>query len=385
MTTFSMASPVCTPARSAWPRRLLATVALLAAAYTCAADTATNANANGNPMPGATVSNSLLPGSGHSWGFGALDPTRPYLFIARRENGLSVFDTERRQLVKTIAGSAGANAVAFAPALDRAYAVNMDGSLSIIRLSDLSLLRRIAVDGGNLNNLVYDGISGKLLLTSGRREKRSAIYQFDPLSERISLKREFDVGKFDAPLALADGSMLVPLRDEGQVMRISAATLEPLPGWAGKQFAGCEHPSALAADEKQGRLFIACRGKAPQLIVADLNSGDAIAKLPTTPAINALAWDAARRQLLIPSGNAASLSIVQQELAGGVERYRTLGYIGTRPWAHNMTYDTVRGVAHLFTMDFTQAAPDTAGHKQGPIFHADSFTVLSISLNQPSR
>ncbi|WP_343586318.1 hypothetical protein [Herbaspirillum sp.] len=336
-------------------------------------------------MPQAAIRSDVLPGSGHSWGFGALDPTRPYLFIARRENGLSVFDTVRRQLVKDVPGTAGANAVAFAPGLDRAFVAYMDGALGIVRLSDMVQLQRIAVDAGNLNNAVFDAASGKLILTGGRREQHSAIYQFDPTAGRIILKREFEARKFDAPLGLADGSILVPLRDEGRVMRISAATLEPLPGWSGKRFDGCEHPSALAADEHRKRLFIACRGKAPQLTVARLDDGAAIAALPTTPAVNALAWDTARQQLLIPSGNAASLSILQREDVKNGEHYRMLGYIGTRPWAHNMTYDAARGIAHLFTMNFTQPAPEADGLKQDPQFHADSFTILSITLGpQPN-
>lgn len=329
-----------------------------------------------NVMPQASLRSDVLPGSGHSWGTGALDPTRPWLFVARRENGLSVFDTERRTPVKDVPGTAGANAVAFAPQLDRAYVAYMDGTLGVLRLSDLTQLQRLAVDGGNLNNLVYDAVSGKLVITGGRREARSTIWLFDPQSGRIVKHREFD-----APLGLADGSVLVPLRDEGRVMRISAATLEPLAGWEGKQFPGCEHPSALAADEKQGRVFVACRGKKPQLTVAALADGRPLAALPATPAVNALAWDGARRLLLMPSGSAASLTLVGEDAAGG---YRTLGYVGTRPWAHNMAYDAKRGVAHLFTMDFTQPAPDAAGNKQDPVFHAGSFTVLSVSLTPPN-
>ncbi|EPN66323.1 hypothetical protein A245_06479, partial [Pseudomonas syringae pv. actinidiae ICMP 19096] len=38
----------------------------------------------------------VLPGAGYSWGFAALQPEQPRLYIARRENGLSVFDVERQ-------------------------------------------------------------------------------------------------------------------------------------------------------------------------------------------------------------------------------------------------------------------------------------------------
>ncbi len=334
-------------------------------------------------MPNVAIRSDQLPGSGHSWGIGALDPTRPYLFLARRENGLSVFDVATHKLLKNVADTEGANAIAFAPQLDRAFIAYMDGSLGILKLSNIIQLKRIAVDDGNLNNLVFDAVSGKLVITGGRRVGRSAIWLFDPQTNSIVKKHEFDAHKFDGPLGLVDGTILIPLRDEGRVMRISAATLPPLPNWSGKQFPGCEQPSALAADEKLGRLFVACRGKTPQLIVARLNDGTPLMALPATPAINALAWDGARRLLLVPSGNAANLTLIGMDGDDQTERYRTLGYVGTRPWAHNMVYDSVRGTAYLFTMDFTQPAPNSAGHKQDPIFLAGSFTVLSITLNLP--
>lgn len=232
---------------------------------------------------------------------------------------------------------------------------------------------------------MFDAIGGKLLITGGRREKRSTTWLFDPASGQIVRQRSFDAAKFDAPLGLADGSVLVPLRDEGRVMRISAASLEPLPGWSGRQFPGCAHPSALAADEKRGRLFVACRGKQPQVSIVALDDGKPLAALPATPAINALAWDGARGLLLVPSGNDASLTLVGMEGDGPAARYRTPGHVGTRPWAHNMAYDAARGIAYLFTMDFTQPAPDEAGRKQDPRFQPDSFTVLGVELNRPGR
>ncbi|MBV8625892.1 MAG: hypothetical protein JO174_20615 [Herbaspirillum sp.] len=331
-------------------------------------------------MPAVALRSDVLPGTGHSWGTGSLDPTRPYLFLARRENGLTVFDTDRHVVVTTLPGTAGANAVAFAPALDLAFVAYMDGTLGVLKLSTLTQLQRLPIDAGNLNNLVFDAVSGKLLITGGRRAERSDIWLFDPASGRVVAQRSFEARKFDAPLALADGTVLVPLRDEGRVMRLSAATLQALPGWEGKRFPGCEHPSALAADEQRGRLFIACRGKAPQLSIARLDDGGALASLPATPAINALAWDGARRLLLVPSGNAARLDLVGFDEDGATPRYRPLGYVGTRPWAHNMAYDPVRGRAFLLTMDFSQPAPDAKGDKADPVFLADSFTVLSVSL-----
>ncbi|MCA1323873.1 YncE family protein [Herbaspirillum sp. alder98] len=354
-------------------RTCIATALLVLAPLALAVD--------GAPLSAISLRADVLPGSGHSWGTGALD-AGGRLFIARRENGLTLFDPARHRVLANVAGTEGANAVVVVTALDRIFVANMDGTLGIIRRSDLRPLRRVQIDAGNLNNLVFDRASGKLIITGGRRQQRSAIYQFDPVSERVTATREFEARKFDAPLALADGSIIVPLRDEGRVMRIAAATLAPLPGWEGRSFAGCQHPSAVAADEPGNRLFVACRGKAPQVSVARLDDGSMVTTLPATPAINALAWDPTRRLLLVPSGNAASLTLVQRQDTGGDEAYRPLADIGTRPWAHNMVFDAARGRAYLFAVDVIQPAPDASGQKQDPRFLADSFTVLEVNLGQ---
>jgi DNA-binding beta-propeller fold protein YncE len=321
---------------------------------------------------------SVLPGSGHSWGFAAKDPTRPYLFIARRENGLTVFNTDTQQAVRTLDDSAGANGVVFVPDADRAYITNMDGSLTVVRLSDLKTLKRLPVTDANLNSAVYEPISRRVIVASGRRANQSTLYILDPKQDRVVGERNVDIKKIDPLLVLGDGNLLLPMRDEGKVIRLNGKTLETLASYS---FPGCVQPSALASDNANRRLFVACRGKAPILTIADLDSGAPIASLPITPAVNALAWDSAQRRLLIPSGNAGNLSVVQQDDA---DHYRMLGYVGTRLWAHNMVYDQARSTAYLFTMDFTQPAADAAGHKQDPVFHADSFTVLTLTLNPPS-
>jgi hypothetical protein len=358
-------------------------VLLMAPAACCQALAATTTPPAATDTLAAITHTTVLPGSGHSWGFAAKDPSRPYLFIARRENGLTVFNTETQQAVRTLDDSSGANGVVFAPHADRVYLLNMDGSITVVRLSDLHTLKRMPVSDANLNNAVHEPSSGKIIIASGRRARQSTLYLLDPQQDRIVGQQDIDVKKIDPLLDGGDGSVLLPMRDEGKVMRLDGRTLALRSTY---QWPGCAQPSAMSADYAGHRLFVACRGKAPILIVADLDQGTQVASLPITPAVNAIAWDAQRRRLLIPSGNNATLSFAQQEQdQQRGEHYRLLGHIGTRLWAHNMVYDPALSTAYLFTMDFTQPAADAGGHKQDPLFHADSFTVLTVRQNPPSR
>jgi DNA-binding beta-propeller fold protein YncE len=310
-----------------------------------------------------------LPGTGDSWGFAALDPTRPYLLLARRENGLSVFDVDQQRLVKTVDGSAGANGVVFVPTLDRAFVLNTDGSLGVLELSTLKLLKRIPVAQSNLNSAVYEPRTGQVIIVSGRRADRSTLFAFDPKAERISGAHELDVKKIDPLLLKGDGSFFLPMRDEGKVARFSSSTFEVLDTW---QFDGCPKPSALAQDVERGRLFIACRGDKPKLIVADRESGEVKASLPITRDVNAVAYDADNRRLLIPSGVDANLTVIKQLDA---DHYQVQASISTRPMAYNMAFDSKSKKVYLPAMDFTQPVGEP---KSDPLFHADTFGVTTL-------
>ncbi|MDX9669138.1 MULTISPECIES: hypothetical protein [unclassified Pseudomonas] len=316
-----------------------------------------------------------LAGEGHSWGFGALDPQRPYLFIARRENGLAVFDVEQQRLLKTLDNSAGANAVTFVPRHNRLYVANMDGSLSIVALDRLEVLQRLELDSGNLNNLLYDASRDRVIVTSGRRGDHSTLYLIDPKSDRLTGSVDVPAQKLDGPLVLDNGTFIVPMRDEDQVAVLSGATLAQQQFW---RFEGCRKPGAIAADQVHQRLFVACRGDKPRLVIADLATGKSLDTLPIGHAVNTLAYDHQRDQLLAPSGADASLAVIQRSAQGS---YRLLGSIGTRPWAHNMVLDAKRGQAYLFSADFTQPAPSPDQPKPDPVFHPDTFTVLTLQAN----
>lgn len=223
-----------------------------------------------------------LPGAGSSWGFIALDPSRPYLYLARRENGLSVFDVDQQRPVKTLEQSAGANGVVLVPELDR------------------------------------------LLLLKG------------------------------------DGSFFMPMRDEGQVARLSTSSFAVLDTW---RYPQCSRPSALAQDAERGRLFIACRGEQPQLLVVDRDSGALKASLPIGRDVNALAYDPQQRVLLIPSGVDASLTLVDQLDA---DHYRLRSSVSTTPMAYNMAFDPGSKRVYLAAMDFTQPLDQASPAKADP-------------------
>ena len=323
----------------------------------------------------AERSATVLPGSGHSWGFAALARDGGELLLARRENGLTIYDTTHRQVLARIPGTEGANAVAAVPLADRLYVAGMDGSVIVVRASDRQVLKHVALDIGNLNNILYDPDSGQVLVTSGRRGTVSRVYRLDPACDCVRATLDLPAAKLDAPVLLGPGMVALPLRDEGRIAVIDLRRLTLTRLW---QPAQCARPSALAADPAGKRLFVACRGAEPRLLSLDADSGAVLASVAAGRDINALAYDARRDWLLAPSGADARLAIHD---AGRAGQLRRLAAIGTRPWAHNMAYDAARGVAYLPSMDDTEVYPAGGGEAQRH-FAADSFTITALRLRE---
>ncbi|CAB3722410.1 hypothetical protein LMG3458_04079 [Achromobacter deleyi] len=338
---------------------------------------AATAHADADPIV-AERSATVLPGSGHSWGFAALAQDGRHVLLARRENGLTIWDAARREALPDIPGTEGANAAVAVPAADRLYVAAMDGSVIVIRASDRQVLKRVPVDSGNLNNALFDPASGQVLLTSGRRGAVSRVYRLDPACDCVRASLDLPAAKLDAPVLLGPGRIALPMRDEGRIAVIDLRRMALLQVWQPPQ---CARPSALAADAAGKRLFVACRGATPRLLSLDAQSGAVLASAPAGRDINALAYDDRRGWLLAPSGADARLSIYDVSAPAGLRRVAS---IGTRPWAHNMAYDADRGIAYLPSMDDTEVYPAGGGEAQRH-FAADSFTLTTLRLQAPQR
>ena len=87
-------------------------------------------------------------------------------------------------------------------------------------------------------------------------------------------------------------------------------------------------PAALAIDEEQQRLFVACR-RPGRLLVLDTKSGKEVASLPCTGHADDAFYDATKKRIYV-SGGEDGISVYQQDDA---DHYRLLENITTGPEA----------------------------------------------------
>lgn len=313
----------------------------------------------------------VLSSTDTDWDYLKLEPHGSRLFIARRKDGLTVFDVDRRRVVTTVANSVGANGPLLLPALNRGYVVTTDGAIVTFELRSLKVIARtpLATDGG-LNTVTYDPSSNQLQAVVGSRTKESTWFTLDPITGALISQKVFPFRKMDEPAPDGKGSLFAPARYDNLLLKLDSRDLTETGRWN----IACDQVVAVEYQKHTDRLLIGCRGDKPVFIVLDASTGRQIASIPIGKGIDGMAVDEVRGRIVTSNGGDSTLTVIKQD---GPDSYRLLGNVQTRPQARTMQIDERSGKLYVVTADMTSypAMPD--GKVPAPYFHPNSFTVLT--------
>lgn len=312
-----------------------------------------------------------LPSTNTDWDYIKVEPGGSRLFMARRRDGLTVFDVERRKVVGQVENSTGANGPLLLPALNRGYVAMTDGTLLSFRLDSLEVLDRtpLASDGG-LNAVVFDPATARIHAIVGSRPTESTWYSLDARTGELLDSHVFPFRKMDDPAADGKGHLYAPARYDRLLLKLDSRTLEELGRWT----LDCEQVVAVEYQPHTDRLLVGCRGDEPVFLALDAQSGHQLAKIPIGRGIDGMAIDETRHRILTTNGADASMTVIGQD---GPDTYRLLGTVQTRPRARVMQLDERTGRVYTVTADATFPPPAPGGKPAPPIFHPNTFTVLS--------
>jgi DNA-binding beta-propeller fold protein YncE len=343
----------------------------LAAAMLLAAGGAAQAapGASGYQLESATV----LPSTNTDWDYLAFDAARSYLFIARRGDGLTVFDVRTNKVVANVAGTRGANGILLLPQFDRAYVVNTDGTMTTIALSTLTLIKWEKLDEAGLNAIVYEPTTRQVHAITALRSKTSSYITLDAQTGKLLGRTNFDSTKMDTPASDEQGAIFAPMRDKNVLLKLSAKDLSIQQTWP---LGPCEQPVAVEYEKASKRIFIGCRGDKPVFIALDPQTGKVVAALPIGKGVDGLVFDHDSHTIVTASGIDASLAVIKQL---GPDQYQLVETIGTRPMVRVLAIDPATKKLFSVTAGFT--FPAAAPGKPAPpaSFHPDSFTVLTYA------
>jgi DNA-binding beta-propeller fold protein YncE len=315
----------------------------------------------------------VLPSTNTDWDYLAFDAARSYLFIARRGDGLTVFDVRTNKVVANVAGTKGANGVLLLPEFDRAYVANTDGTMTTIALSTLSLLKWEKLDDAGLNAIVYEPTTGEMHAITGARPKTSTYITLDAKTGKFKRRTEFDSTKMDTPASDGKGALYAPMRDKNVLHKLSASDLSIQQSWP---LAPCEQPVAVEYDEASKRVLVGCRGDKPVFIAFDPQQGKVVASLPIGKGVDGMAIDHASGTIVTTSGADASMAVIRQL---SPDRYELVENIATRPMARVLAMDPATKKLYTVAAGFTLPASEPGKPAPAPRFHPNSFTVLAYA------
>jgi DNA-binding beta-propeller fold protein YncE len=307
------------------------------------------------------------------WDYLSFEPARGYLFIGRRADGVTVYDTRAHRVVRRIADSEDANATTLVPEFDRGYTVNGDGSSTVFRLSTLQTLGRIKL-GDDADNAFYEPITRQLAFMMGD----SALITFvDARSGAITGRLSTASHKLDGTAPDGQGGLFIAERDRNAVLRVDARTRQVSAEWP---IAGCEQPAGLALDSVHQRLFVGCRGKAPVLAVLDTASGALITTQEIGRGNDGVVYDAATRRVITSNGVDGNLVVFEQ---ADPDTYRLLAAVTTRPYARTMAYDAAHQKLYTVTAEGIADPKQAINKSVAPFYpnryYADTFTLLTYA------
>jgi len=307
------------------------------------------------------------------WDYVTLDPTRGYLFIGRRGDGVTVFDVHSKKVVSNIDKSEDANAVALVPEFDRGYTINGDGSTTVFQLSTLKTIDRIKV-GEDADSAFYEPMTKQLAFTMGDSKKIAFV---DAKTGKTVGELAMDSKKIDGAVPDGEGNLFVALRDRNAVAKVDAKQRKLIGDWPTTP---CEEPTSVALDKANKRLFVGCRGKNPVLAVLDTGSGRVVTTLEIGRGNDGVVYDPATRKIYTSNGVDANLVIYDQVDA---DTYKLAEATTTRPYARTMALDPQTKKVYLVTAEGTADPAKKINKAVAPFYpnryYPDTFTVLTFA------
>lgn len=306
------------------------------------------------------------------WDYLSIDPARNRLFIAARGDGMLVYDVERKQLVTTLEDTKGANASLQLPEFDRLYSVNLDGTLTVFRLSTLERLDKIGL-GKDADAAFYDPATKEIAVMRG---DSAEVTFLEAATGKVVARLKMPTKKLEASAADGHGSMFIAIRDRNSVIKVDMRTHAMVAEYP----ASCEEANGMAIDRVNQRLFVGCRGRNPVLSVMDARSGKVIATLGIGRGNDGVIYDPDTRRIYASGGVDGNLLVYSQVDA---DTYKLVEATTTRPYARTMALHPRTKKVYLVTAEGTVDPSKKVNTGPAPFYpnryFPGTFTLLTYA------
>ncbi len=307
-----------------------------------------------------------------SWDYLTYDSAHDVLFIARRDDGILIYDAKAKKITGAIENSKGGNSTVLVPEFDRGYVINQDGTTTIFQLSTLKTLERASF-GENADNGFYDPATNQILVTQGASSQATFL---DAKTGKVTGVLKIDSESLEGTAPDDEGSDYMALRDRDKVIKIDSHNHTLVGEW---KIGNHVKPNGVAYDAMNKRLFVSTRGDNPALLVYD-TTGKILAEPTIGRGNDQVIFDPEAKKIYTSNGFDGTLVIIDQVDAN---TYKLAEAATTRPYARTMALDPKTKTVYLTTAEGTvdpskKQRPEVAPFYPNKYFK-DTFTLLTYS------
>ncbi|MGH9468575.1 MAG: YncE family protein [Terriglobales bacterium] len=330
----------------------------------CVLALAVMAGAQGSPHPDnyKLVKSIPLHNTAGWWDYLGLNQEDREVFVSAG-NQVLVINADTYDLEGSIGPLDGVHGVAISHRDEHGFTSNGGSNSSTeFNAQTLKVIRTIPLPIQHPDGVIHDPATNRIFYFNHDRHAAAV----DASSGRV-VGTVLLPGK-DAEFAAADGRGHVfdNLEDSSQEIEINARNLKIMRVWP---LAPCQHPSGLAMDAYNRRLFVGCHNN--MLAVVNAETGAIVSTFPIGPGVDAVRFDPKFKLVFSSSGgDSGSITVIHED---NPNHFTLLGTIATAPGARTMELDPE---THKLFTDTAQFAPRQPGQTGRPAMLPNSFHLL---------
>jgi DNA-binding beta-propeller fold protein YncE len=302
------------------------------------------------------------------------EPGTGRVFVSRATH-VMVIDGGTGKVLGDIPNTPRTHGIALAPKANHGFITNGgDSTVTMFDLKTLDVIKKIPVQSGGMDGIMYDDFSDRVILTNHSQPIGTAT-AINPKTGEILGVAELEDNAPEGAASDGKGKLFVNNERKNTIQVIDAKTMKVQASWP---LAPCEGPTGIAYDRSANRIFSGC-GKTS--VVVDPQSGKVVAPIANGDGVDALGWDPSQKLIYIPAGRDSNVTIVHED---GPDKYSVVATVTTMTGAKTIAVDPVKHVAYLFQPEYgpapapapgTPAPPPGSRPPRGPVIGAWFFVI----------
>ena len=259
------------------------------------------------------------------WKYPAVNPFSNKLYITHG-NQVSILNKNTGDCIGIIPNTQGVEGVALAQRYGKGYATNsLTNTVTVFDLKSDRFVRQIPV-GEKPNCIIYDGFSGKIIVSN---YKGGTISVIDPKFDKVEETIIVGGNKVTGIVSDGNGNLFVNLADKHEVVWVSLSSYEVEMHWS---LGTGKSPTGIAIDTKFNRLFSVCN---KLLVIFDADKAKIIDSIRIGDNPDGIIFDPVNKLIFTANGN-GTISVISQISAND---YALIDNIPTKKGSNSMTFD----------------------------------------------